>query len=79
MTGPDTQMASPSEAIRQELETTHPELLEALEERGVAHKMSRMTASEMFDHYCAWNGIHGWGGGLFRVALKCQEITNDRT
>ena len=49
-------------------------ILADLEERDLSHEdIERMTAEQLFEEYCCWNGLIGWGDMLINALDQLRE------
>lgn len=51
-------------------------VIEALRGRGFSDDaIERMSADNMFDEYCMWNGLSGWGADLRYMLDHVRAVT----
>jgi len=56
------------------------ELEDALMSRGhTIEDINNMDAGEMFDEYCHWNGLLGWGPALRRIMREASMASESRS
>jgi hypothetical protein len=50
-------------------------VLEDVRKRGHSDgDIERMSAVDLFDEYCRWNGLIGFGDDLFETAVELYEL-----
>lgn len=50
-------------------------VLEALQERGHSDEtISNMKPQTMFNEYCEWNGLIGYGRSLWNLVIDLQKL-----
>lgn len=51
------------------------EVFSALKNRGHNDKeIEAMTPKELFTEYCEWNGLIGYGRGLYSLVVKLRKL-----
>lgn len=50
------------------------QIVDANRERGHSdEQIQRMSAEKLFDEFCMWHGLIGWGRTLYQLANQLKE------